>query len=159
MTLSPPLTKSLDEQSDFLEEEGREVKLPFKLINDSPKDLGKLKVNVAHQFSEMIRERREQRGIILEQLSEATGLSVSSLSRIENKMLSPKLVDSILICKALNIPLHMVDLIAEKKVVESEKPLETIDKIAMVIENDIQFSQEQKQKIMKTVQSVFELAT
>ena len=57
------------------------------------------------QFAENVRGLRERRGMTQEQLAEASGLHLNTISKLENKHREPKVAAIAKLAKGLGVPL------------------------------------------------------
>ena len=81
----------------------------IKLTKNEPKSKSFESVGNAHSFGLHVRTLRKKATLTLSQLSKASGMSISAISKIENNQISPSFINLIRLAEGLQM--HIADLV------------------------------------------------
>ena len=105
------------------------------------------------EFAAAIKAHRDLQGLTLEQAAEATGVSASTLSRIERKKFHPRLETVHALCNWMGAPINKF----------TTTPLEdhrdTLEKVEAHFRADARLSEEAALEIMSLVRGIYALRT
>lgn len=107
---------------------------------------------IIQDLPERLREERKRRRLTLAEVSSQTGLTISTLSRIENGVYKPRAETFMELLNWLNMDLKQVDVPKREL-----PPIDTMTQIALLLKNDPLLSAEAVDKLLRAWRPMYGL--
>ena len=128
------------------------IKVKFNPKPSKQKSNENQDVLIVHDLPDRLRKERKRRKLTLAEVSAETGLTISTLSRIENGVYKPRAETFMELLSWLGLDLNQVNLPKRKLA-----PIDTMTQMALLLKSDPLLNEESVNKLLRAWRPMYEL--